>query len=158
MEGLTEEIRSFILTILDQANDLTLATNRADGYPQATSVSFVHDGLILYVGCGVDSQKLTNVSRDGRVSLTVDIPYANWMEIKGLSMAADARVTQDAADLQTFFELLGKKFPQAAEFASEGSEDQMALLRIEPKVISMLDYTKGFGHTSEVQISPSDIA
>ena len=33
-----------IISILDDANDMTIATVREDGYPQATTVSYVNDG------------------------------------------------------------------------------------------------------------------
>ncbi|MGZ3239946.1 MAG: pyridoxamine 5'-phosphate oxidase family protein, partial [Burkholderiaceae bacterium] len=52
--------QEFILNILDKAKDLTLATVRPDGYPQATTVSYAHDGLTIYVGVGKDSQKIAN--------------------------------------------------------------------------------------------------
>lgn len=33
-----------IVSILNEADDLTIATDREDGYPQATTVSCVSDG------------------------------------------------------------------------------------------------------------------
>ena len=47
MEALNHAARQFILDILHSVNDLTLATIRADGYPQATTVSYANDGLTL---------------------------------------------------------------------------------------------------------------
>src|ERR1700731_3853356 len=32
-------------------NDMTIATVREDGYPQATAVSYVNDGLAVYFSC-----------------------------------------------------------------------------------------------------------
>jgi nitroimidazol reductase NimA-like FMN-containing flavoprotein (pyridoxamine 5'-phosphate oxidase superfamily) len=40
----------FILDALQTHNILTLATVREDGYPQATTVGYVHEGLTLYIG------------------------------------------------------------------------------------------------------------
>jgi pyridoxine/pyridoxamine 5'-phosphate oxidase len=65
---------------------MTLATIRPDGYPQATTVSYAHEGLTLYFGCAADSQKSRNLARVGRVSLRVNLPYANLGKIRGLSM------------------------------------------------------------------------
>ena len=46
-----------------------------------------------------------------------------------------------------------KKFPQAAEFSPLQEEGvTFTLFRITPKVISVLDYTKGFGHTDLVHV------
>jgi nitroimidazol reductase NimA-like FMN-containing flavoprotein (pyridoxamine 5'-phosphate oxidase superfamily) len=77
--ALTEEITS----ILDDANDMTIATVREDGYPQATTVSYVNDGLKIYFGCAADSQKAKNLARNGKVSLTVNLPYSSWNDIRG---------------------------------------------------------------------------
>lgn len=54
--------------------DLSLATLRADGTPKATVVSYVSDGLSIYIGCAADSQKAANLARDPRVSLTITLP------------------------------------------------------------------------------------
>ena len=43
-----------ILAILDEATDMTIATVRPDGYPQATAVGYVHDGVTLYFGTAGD--------------------------------------------------------------------------------------------------------
>jgi hypothetical protein len=39
-----------ILSILTGANDMTLATIREDGYPQATTVTYVNYDLTIYFG------------------------------------------------------------------------------------------------------------
>ncbi len=51
------------LDILDKALDITIATNRPDGWPQATTVSFVSAGLTLYFGTDAHSQKSANIER-----------------------------------------------------------------------------------------------
>ena len=92
-------LKTNILEILTTARDMTIATVRDDGYPQATAVSFVSDGLTIYFGCGRTSQKADNIRRNDRVSITVNLPYARWDEIRGLSLAGRARaVTGRAGD------------------------------------------------------------
>jgi nitroimidazol reductase NimA-like FMN-containing flavoprotein (pyridoxamine 5'-phosphate oxidase superfamily) len=49
-----------------------MATNRPDGWPQATTVGYVKDGLTLYFLCSPQSQEAQNLARDGRSSLTID--------------------------------------------------------------------------------------
>ena len=41
-------IKSKILEILQRHHAMTLATIRPDGYPQATTVNYVHDDLTLF--------------------------------------------------------------------------------------------------------------
>jgi hypothetical protein len=62
-----------VISILNQAHDMTIATVREDGYPQATAVSYVNDGLIIYFGCVAESQKAKNIARCDKVSLTVNL-------------------------------------------------------------------------------------
>jgi nitroimidazol reductase NimA-like FMN-containing flavoprotein (pyridoxamine 5'-phosphate oxidase superfamily) len=46
------ETRKKILSLLDQHRIMTIATVRPDGWPQATTVGYVSDGLDLYFLCG----------------------------------------------------------------------------------------------------------
>lgn len=141
--------RKRLADILEKTPDLTIATLRADGWPQATVVSFVHDGPVMYFGVGADSQKAENIARDNRVSITVTPPYGDWMQISGVSMAARAVKVTDAAEQARAGELMFKRFPQAAEMgeAMNMEPGDMYLFRVAPEVVSFLDYTKGFGHT-----------
>lgn len=142
--------KDFVLQVIDGATDLTLATVRPDGFPQATTVSYAHDGLSLYVGIGKHSQKATNVRANSKVSLTINLPYQDWREIKGLSMSALAQVVEDGAGVATAKACLLQRFPQIAEWGDAPMAGEMAFLKITPQVISMLDYSKGFGHTEQV--------
>jgi general stress protein 26 len=142
--------KQFVLDIINGARDLTLATVRPDGYPQATTVSYANDGLTIYVGVGKDSQKAHNVRNNDKVSLTINCDYDNWNQIKGLSMGAVAEVLSDPDAIRTAANCLMARFPQAAEWAQAGKADDIAFLRIVPQVISVLDYQKGFGHTELV--------
>src|SRR5215467_9362515 len=65
-----DTLKSKILELLDQHRLMTIATNRPDGWPQATTVGYVNDGLTIYFLCSPQSQKAANLARDSRVSLT----------------------------------------------------------------------------------------
>jgi len=149
---MNETVRRFILDIIEHEHDLTLATVRDDGYPQATTVSYASDGLTIYVGTGKDSQKVRNIRRCDKVSLTIDTDYSDWSQIRGLSMAARAEVLQDRDAVARAAACLIKKFPQAADWASPEESGDVAFLKITPEVISVLDYRKGFGHTELVRV------
>src|SRR5690349_16318293 len=62
-----ESIRTKILALLDQHRDMSIATLRPDGWPQATTVGYGNDGLTLYFLCGRGSQKSANLAHDDRV-------------------------------------------------------------------------------------------
>jgi nitroimidazol reductase NimA-like FMN-containing flavoprotein (pyridoxamine 5'-phosphate oxidase superfamily) len=95
-----DTIRQKILTLLDQHRIMTIATLRSDGWPQATTVGYVNEGLTLYFLCGLDSQKAANIARDDRVSLMIDHDTPQVMEITGLSMAARAQPVLDSTEAE----------------------------------------------------------
>jgi nitroimidazol reductase NimA-like FMN-containing flavoprotein (pyridoxamine 5'-phosphate oxidase superfamily) len=146
-----ETMKRKILEILDQHRLLTLATLRPDGWPQATTVGYASDGLTLYFLCGAESQKAQNLARDNRVSLTIDHDTPDPMKITGLSMAAYAEPVGDPAEVQKFWRGLEKKYPEYTALP-QPDLSQVRVFRLTPKVISVLDYTKGFAHTDLVTV------
>jgi nitroimidazol reductase NimA-like FMN-containing flavoprotein (pyridoxamine 5'-phosphate oxidase superfamily) len=146
-----EDIRRKILTILDKHRIMTVATLRPDGWPQSTTVGYVNEGLTLYFLCGLDSQKAKNLALDNRLSLTIDHDTANLMTITGLSMAARAHAVDDRAEAEKVLRMLPLKYPEAPPLPVKmPSPDEIRLFRVTPTVISVLDYSKGFGHTDLV--------
>ena len=146
-----ETLKRKILDILDQHRILSLATLRPDGWPQATTVGYASEGLTLYFLCGAESQKAHNLARDPRVSLTIDHDTNDPMAITGLSMAAFATPVSDPAEIEKFIVMLKKKYP---EYMAMPQPDLklIRIFRLTPKVISVLDYTKGFAHTDLVAV------
>jgi nitroimidazol reductase NimA-like FMN-containing flavoprotein (pyridoxamine 5'-phosphate oxidase superfamily) len=143
-----DEIKQKILALLNQHRIMTVATLRSDGWPQATTVGYVNEGLTLYFLCGLDSQKAKNLARDDRLSLTIDHDTANLMTITGLSMAARAHAVEDRAEAENVLRMLPLKYPEAQALPMKmPSPDEVRLFRVTPSVISVLDYAKGFGHT-----------
>jgi len=145
------ELEKKILGLLDEHRVMTLATLRPDGWPQATTVGYVNDGLSLYFLCGLDSQKAANLARDDRVSLTIDDDPAQIMQITGLSMAAHAERVSDRREAEKVLSMLPLRYPGQDSFPlSMPKPEEVAIFRVTPTVISVLDYTKGFGHTDLV--------
>jgi nitroimidazol reductase NimA-like FMN-containing flavoprotein (pyridoxamine 5'-phosphate oxidase superfamily) len=145
-----EKIRKKILTLLDQHRIMTIATLRPDGWPQATTVGYVNEGLILYFLCGPDSQKARNLARDDRVSLTIDHDTSDLMAITGLSMAAHAKPVVDKAGAEKILRMLPLKYPEVFLPGPMPTPEEVKIFRVMPTVISVLDYSKGFGHTDLV--------
>lgn len=146
-----EAIRQKILDLLDQHRIMTIATLRPDGWPQATTVGYANDGLTLYFLCGLDSQKVENIARDDRVSLTIDHDTSQLMRITGLSMAAHAKVVTNRSEVQKVLRMLPLKYPERESLPVKmPTPEDVRVVRVTPKVISVLDYSKGFGHTDLV--------
>jgi nitroimidazol reductase NimA-like FMN-containing flavoprotein (pyridoxamine 5'-phosphate oxidase superfamily) len=148
---MNDEIRNQILALLDQHRIMTIATLRPDGWPQATTVGYANEGLILYFLCGLDSQKAANLARDDRVSLTVDHDTPDLMAITGLSMAARAQKIVDRDEANKVLRMFPLKYPENIPVPVEmPTPEDVHIFLITPTVISVLDYSKGFGHTELV--------
>ena len=146
-----EVIKQKILTLLDQHRIMTIATLRPDGWPQATTVGYVNEDMTLYFLCALDSQKAANLERDDRVSLTIDHDASDLMAITGLSMAARAVAVTDVAEAERILRMLPLKYPEQVELpVPMPTPADVRIFRVTPKVISVLDYSRGFGHTDLV--------
>jgi nitroimidazol reductase NimA-like FMN-containing flavoprotein (pyridoxamine 5'-phosphate oxidase superfamily) len=149
--SMDDETRKKILTLLDQHRIMTIATLRPDGWPQATTVGYANEGLTLYFLCGPDSQKAANLARDNRVSLTIDHDTPQVMDITGLSMAARTQVVVDPAEAEKALRMLMAKYPpQGSLPLSMPMPADVRIFRVTPTVISILDYSRGFGHADLV--------
>jgi len=109
----------------------------------------VNNSLTLYFLCSPQSQKAANLARDGRVSLTIDHDGSDPMAITGLSMAAEAWPVTDRNEVAKAMNLLGTRYPEYMSLPMPKPEE-IAVYRVMPKVISVLDYSKGFGHSDLV--------
>jgi nitroimidazol reductase NimA-like FMN-containing flavoprotein (pyridoxamine 5'-phosphate oxidase superfamily) len=148
-----ESIQRKILALLDGHRIMTIATLRPDGWPQATTVGYVNEGLTLWFLCGLESQKARNLAADDRVSITIDHDTADLMSITGLSMAARAHRVTDRSEAEKVLGLLPLKYPDAPAATAQlkmPGPDEVALFRVVPEVVSVLDYTQGFAHTDLV--------
>ena len=65
-------------------------------------------------------------------------------------MAAHARPVDDPAEVAKALSMMPAKFPEYAGFPIPKPEE-IRIFRVTPVVISVLDYTKGFGHTDLVE-------
>ena len=111
----------------------------------------MNDGLTIYFLCSPLSQKAANLARDGRVSLTIDHDVSDPMAITGLSMAAQVQPVTDRTEVAKAMNLLVMRYPEYAAFPMPKPEE-IAVYRVLPKVISVLDYSKGFGHSDLITV------
>ena len=141
------DLRALVVDLLAANEVLTLATLREDGRPQANTLAYVSEGLTLYAATGADAAKVLNIRRDPRVSLTVDAGKTDWSALRGVSMAAHAQVLDSRSEIQRVARLMKKRFPSLAEFSDPERDRGWAFLTLVPQVISVIDYTRGFGHS-----------
>jgi nitroimidazol reductase NimA-like FMN-containing flavoprotein (pyridoxamine 5'-phosphate oxidase superfamily) len=156
---MNESLKKKIVTLLSEYRTMRIATIRPDGWPQTTAVGYANDGLTLYFLCAKDSQKAANLARDDRVSLAIDNDAAQVMQIKGVSMAARAHRVVDEAEGAKALALLFARYPaQDVMMLALPSPGDVAIFRVRPTIISVLDYTLGFAHTDLVSCEPQTAA
>jgi general stress protein 26 len=164
------KLKDLVLQVLNEHRVMTIATNRADGWPQATMVGYVNDGFLLYCFVAQNAQKYENILRDPRVSIASGSDSSRPSEIKGLSLAARASSVADRDEFDYIAALRLKRYPEYAarspvtgvgdatqRTAPQPSPDGVALLRIVPEIISILDYAKAFGHSDLIAFSERDL-
>jgi len=148
-----DDVKARALRLLDQNRFMSIATLMPDGWPQATTVAYVNEGLTLYFLCGHDSQKAANIARDDRVSLTIGKDPLKISAITGLSMAARARLVRDQAEATKAMAMLPAKFrDQVTLPVAMHAPDDLRIFRVTPTLISLLDYAKGFGHADLLRL------
>jgi nitroimidazol reductase NimA-like FMN-containing flavoprotein (pyridoxamine 5'-phosphate oxidase superfamily) len=145
------KLKSQILAIMDAHRIMTVATLRPDAWPQATTVGFAHEDLTLYFLCGAESQKAKNLAADPRVSITIDHDEPQVMKITGLSLAGRASRIEELSEAERVMGLLIARYPQQGQSPGDlPPASAVALFKVTPSVISVLDYAKGFGHAELV--------
>ena len=148
-------LRDEISSILQAVSHMTLATVRPDGFPQASTVSFANDGLTIFFGCREHSQKAANLARNHKVSVAINLPFTRWEDIRGLSMEGIAHRMTDDTEAKRISKLLLQRSPESIEYAGYGMVG-VVLFKIAPKVMTVLDYRKGIGHSTLVSVSEHD--
>lgn len=159
---LNDGLRQRLMDIYSAESEGSLATVRADGWPQANVIDFWYVGLKMYFQTLENAQKAMNIERDSRVSLTITPPFNNFGEMLALSMAARAEKVTDRSEIGETYHLFLERVPHMKEFAqSEGDKSYpapgMVVYCLRPEIISLIDFTKGYGHMDLVQIGQDDL-
>jgi len=148
-----EALRSRILEVLARQHIMTIATIRPDGYPQATTVNYVHDDLILYFATAATSQKAGNIKLNNKVSVAIVDPARDFHQLRGLSMSGTAARVQEKPRAEEFALRLFRKLPQSKRLVPEDTKE-LAVYAIRPVAIALVDYASGFETTHLVELWP----
>jgi general stress protein 26 len=143
-------LRDRVLAVLDENRLMSVATLRADGWPQTTLVGYAHDDLRLYFVVARKSQKLANIERDPRVSIALG-GHSPDGRVRGLSMAAKVFEVTEVSEIVRLNELVLASYPEQALFAPRAYSS--AVLRAEPSIISLVDDSTGHSEPQVLHIS-----
>ncbi len=146
-----EALRSKILEVLRRHHTMTLATIRPDGYPQATTVNYVHDDLTLYFATDATSQKAGNIKLNNKVSVAIADRTQDFYKLRGLSMSGIAARVSEKEGAGKLALRLFRAFPESRRFVPEDPR-QLAVYAITPVAIALVDYASGFGTTHLMEL------
>ena len=144
------------IDILRDNRLMAIATLRPDGWPHSTMVSYANEGILIYFIVSRQSEKFENIERDNRVSLVIGRDFHDPSTIKALSIAARASEVRDGEQRQRAIKLLLERHPGLNRLERQ-EPNHSAVMRANPKIITILDYSKGFGHADLLTVGPGGL-
>ena len=132
-----------IIALLGREQLMSIAVNRPDGWPQVSTVGYVNDGFNLFFVTGRESQKLTNITADSRVS--VAIRSSDGHGASGVSMAARAHEVSDNAVADRVNKLVwARHTPDGVSCPATAS---VAIIHLVPELVCATSAIGGRSHT-----------
>jgi general stress protein 26 len=147
-------LRSKILEVLARHHTMTLATIRSDGYPQATTVNYIHEDFTLYFATDATSQKAGNIKLNNKVSVAIATDEQDFYKLRGLSMSGIATRVADKARAEGLSLRLFQALPQSKHYVPNDPR-RLVVFEITPVAIALVDYASGFGKTYLVELPPA---
>jgi nitroimidazol reductase NimA-like FMN-containing flavoprotein (pyridoxamine 5'-phosphate oxidase superfamily) len=144
------------IAILDENRLMAISTVRPDGWPQCTMVGYANDDILIYFIVSRQSQKLANIEKDDRVSLVVGRDFHDPSTIRALSIAAHASEVRDPKQRKQAVNMLLERHPGLRKLEPP-DPSHSAVMRAYPEIITILDYSKGFGHADVLTVSPGGV-
>ena len=139
------------LHILNDNRIMSIATVRPDGWPQSTIVGYANEGWRLYFLIYRTSQKFENIRLDNRVSVSVGNEPHTLRDIKAVYAGCHASEVTDLAERSRAWNLLAERHPNLTDLAPPQT-DEVATMVAECRHVSVLDYSKGLGHTESLTV------
>lgn len=142
---------------LDSHRVMAISTLRPDGWPQTTIVGYANDAWVIYFLVFRSSQKFANIQHDDRVSIAVGSEPKDISEIKAVFAGAHATEVADPKQRAHAWGLFVQRHPNLTDFELP-KRSEAAVMRADCKYVSVLDYSKGLGHTEALTIGVGDTA
>ena len=139
------------IEILDAHRMMAISTVRPDGWPQTTMVGYANNGWTVYFLIFRSSQKFVNIQCDDRVAIAVSGETSFLSDIKAVYAGAHAKEVTDPKERANAWMSLLERHPNLADFGLP-DDSETALMRAQCKYVSVLDYSKGIGHTEALTV------
>ena len=139
------------IEILNAHRMMAVSTVRPDGWPQTTMVGYANQGWTIYFVIFRSSQKFANIQRDNRVAIAISGEASFLSEIKAVYAGAHASEVTDPKERANAWTLLLERHPNLADFGLP-DDSETVLMSAQCKYVSVLDYSKGIGHTEALTV------
>lgn len=144
------------VNILKANRLMAISTLRPNGWPQCTMVSHANEDVLAYFLVSRRSQKFANIREDDRVSLAIGSDFDEPSAIRALSIAGRAFEVRDPRQRARAISLVLERRPALSRFGSTGP-DRCAVMRVKPEIITVLDYSKGIGHSDVLTVGAGNL-
>jgi general stress protein 26 len=134
-----------VVDLLNRERLMTLACNRPDGWPQATTVGYTNEGLNLYFIVARSSQKFANLLADPRASVAIRSESGAEGNGVGLSMAGRVVEILEPKTIEQLNLKVAERYPGVHVYCPAG--DSVAVLHFTPSVISAVGVLGGRSET-----------
>jgi hypothetical protein len=110
------------------------------------------DEVALYFATDASAQKIGNIRLNDKVSGAIAIETQNYYKLKGLSFSGLATSVRDRDKVSEIALALFKRTPQSRRFVPEDPLS-LAVVRIKPVAMCLIDYSKGSGASVLVEFN-----
>ncbi len=152
------EFKRQIVDLLNEHRIMTIATNRADGWPQATVVGYGNDGLVIYC---LDCPRQPEIQPISCAIRAFRWPSPRTTRSRCRSRACRSRPPStevtDTGEIDHVAEILLQRYPEH-KVMPRPDPHAVPTLRLTPEIVSVIDYSKGFGHSDLVRVTDNDLA
>jgi len=150
-------LRAEIEAFLSTHHTVTLATVDDEGGPHAACVLYAPDGLSLLWMSDTDTRHSRHIEARRRVTATVAPDYADFRAIRGLQIFGTARRLSQSDELAQARRKMVLRYGFLASLANgpaalRAAFDKAGFYRLEPRRITWIDNTKGFGHKETLEL------
>ncbi len=135
------DVPKHVLDYLEAEKALTLATASPAGVPRATTLTYVNDGVALYVWTQPDTTTARHIEENPVVSFAIDEYVDDWRQTNGIQGSGEAQVLLNPSEIKRALELFRNKFSDVGETAAPN----ISFFRITPRELRFIDNATGGG-------------
>lgn len=149
-------LRAEIEAFLAAHHTVSLATVDEQGAPHAANVLYAPDGLALHWMSDTQTRHSRHIEVRPRVTATVAPDYADFRLIRGLQIFGTARRLAGGESVATARRMVSR-YGFLAELASgpaalRAAFEKAGFYRLEPRIITLIDNTRGFGTKDTLEL------